>query len=64
MADSETVRELKHELGNAQQQKIALQHMLEKASDEIEELADSDCAESQKTEALKAAERFRRAASL
>ena len=64
MVDDETERELKHELGNAQQQKVALQHMLEKASEEIEGLAESDCAEPQKAEALKAAQRFRRAASL
>ena len=64
MAESETERELKHELGNAQQQKIALQHLLQKASEEIEELAESDCGETQKSEALKAAQRFRRAASL
>lgn len=64
MADDKTENELKHELGNARQQKIALQHLLKKASEEIEELAESDCAETQKAEALKAAERFRRAASL
>ena len=64
MADSEKERELKHELGNARQQKIALQHLLEKASEEIQELAESDCAEPQKEEALKAAARFRRASSL
>ena len=64
MADSETERELKHELGNAKQQKVALQQLLTKASQEIEELAESDCAEPQKAEALKAAARFRHAASL
>ena len=52
------------ELYDAEQQKRALQHLLKKASDEIEELAESDCAEPAKIEALEAAERFRRAASL
>jgi len=64
MADGETERELKHELGNAQQQKLALQHLLSKAVDEIEDLVESDCNDDQKTEALKAAARLRRAASL
>ena len=57
-------RELKHELGNAQQEKLVLQKLLAKASDEIEELAGSDCAEPQKEQAIEAAKKFRRAASL
>ena len=57
-------RELKHELGNAQQEKLVLQSLLARASDEIEQLAESDCAEPQKEQAKKAARKFRRAASL
>ena len=57
-------RKLKHELANTQQQKKALQAMLERASDEIEDLVESDCADANKDAALQAAARFRRAASL
>lgn len=57
-------RELKHELANVVQQKKALQKLLESASTKIEELVVSGCAEKQKAEALEAAEKFRRAASL
>ena len=57
-------RELKHELANVVQQKIALQKLLETASAKIEELVDSECADEDKVGALKAAEKFRRAASL
>lgn len=64
MSNDETTRRLEHELANAKQQKIALQKMLERASDEIVELVESECDEVGKEEALKAAERFRRAASL
>lgn len=62
--DGDSEGQLKHELGNARQQKVALQHMLEKASDEIEQLVESDCDDAQKARALKAAERFRRASEL
>jgi hypothetical protein len=62
--EDQAQRELRHELGNAKQEKRALQYLLDKASEEIEELVESDCDEDQKAKALKAAERFRRAASL
>ncbi len=62
--DGKSERELKHELGNAKQEKQALQHLLKRASEEIEELVESDCDEPQKEQAAKAAKRFRRAASL
>ena len=64
MAQHDEGRDLKHELANAQQQKKALQHLLDKASDELEELVASDCEEAKKEQALKAAERFRTAAKL
>ena len=44
MADDDK-NKLKHELANAEQQKRALQHLLERASDEIEELVESECGE-------------------
>ena len=59
-----TERELKHELANVVQQKMALQKLLESASEKIEELVVSECAEENKAGALEAAEKFRRAASL
>jgi len=65
MADEEDDRKrLEHELANAKQQKSALQHLLRKASEEIEGLVESECDEPNKEAALKAAERFRRAALL
>ena len=54
--------ELKHTLANAEQQKLALQNMLARATDQIEELVESDCDPEVKAEASHAAERFRRAA--
>ena len=63
MAD-EDKNKLKHELANAEQQKRALQHLLERASDEIEELVESDCGEEDKAKAAAAVKRFRRASSL
>lgn len=63
MAD-EDKNKLKHELANAEQQKRALQHLLERASDEIEELVESECGEEDKAKAAAAVKRFRRASSL
>ena len=65
MSDFERIeRELKHELANVVQQKKALQKLLASASAKIEELVGSECAEETKLDALAAAEKFRRAASL
>jgi hypothetical protein len=65
MADKDgNVGKLKHELANAEQQKRALQHLLERASDEIEELVEGDCDAEGKAKAIAAARRFRRASSL
>jgi hypothetical protein len=55
---------LKHKLANAEQQKRALQHLLQRASDEIDELVNSDCDDEGKAKAAAAAKRFRRASSL
>ena len=60
----EDKNKLKHELANAEQQKRALQHLLERASDEIEELVESECGEADKAKAAAAVKRFRRASSL
>ena len=62
--NKKTELELKHELANAVQQKMALQKLLEHASDKIEKLVGGGCAEEDKARALEAAEKFRRAASL
>jgi len=62
--NEKTERELKHELANAVQQKMALQKLLATASDKIEELVEGECADEDKAGALQAAEKFRRAASL
>jgi hypothetical protein len=62
--DGNVERELKHQLANAEQQKRALQQLLHRASDHIEELVEGECADEDKQGALKAAEKFRRAASL
>jgi len=60
----EIERELKHQLANAEQQKRALQQLLQSASEHIEELVEGECAEEDKQGALKAVKKFRRAASL
>jgi hypothetical protein len=64
MEDGSSPEELKHALANAEQQKMALQHLLARASDQIEELVETDCHPETKEEATQAAERFRRAAQL
>lgn len=62
--DRDAESELKHQLANAEQQKRALQQLLNRASDQIEELVEGECADEDKQGALKAAKQFRRAASL
>ena len=61
---AKTERELRHELANVVQQKQALQKLLRSASDHIEELVGSECADENKAGALEAAAKFRRAAEL
>jgi hypothetical protein len=58
------LRELLHELGNTQQEKVALQYLLGLAADQIERLAALVGDREEKDGALKAAERFRRSAEL
>ena len=55
---------LRHQLGNAQQEKAALQHLLDQAADELEEIVEADCKDEAKDEALATAAKLRRAASL
>jgi len=63
-SDNDNADDLRHELANVEQQKRALQHLLERASDEIEELVENGCGEEDKAKAAAAVERFRRASSL
>jgi hypothetical protein len=62
--EQKTHRELLHELGNAQQEKVALQYLLMIAAEQVEELAKHVSDRETKAKALKAAERFRRSAEL
>ena len=64
MDEEKSPRELLHELGNVQQEKVALQYLLMLAADQIERLAEWAKDTAEKERALKAAERFRRSAEL
>ena len=64
MDEVKTERELLHELGNVQQEKVALQYLLMLAAEQIERLAKDPSDPAVKERALKAAERFRRSAEL
>jgi len=64
MGEEKSYRELLHELGNVQQEKVALQYLLMLAAEQIEQLAGSVADEGERAKALKAAERFRRSAEL
>ena len=59
--DPETER-LRKERDEAEHDKAIIQHVLERAAAEIEDLADADCDQDSKDHALAAARRFRRAA--
>jgi len=64
MDEVKTERELLHELGNVQQEKVALQYLLMLAAEQIERLAEGVTDKAQKDQALQAAARFRRSAEL
>ena len=64
MDEEKSVRELLHELGNTQQEKVALQYLLGLAADQIERLAKGKPDAGEKKKALEAADRFRRSAEL
>jgi len=61
MADSKAER-LRKERDEAEHDKAIMQRLLNRAASEIEDLADADCDEDSKDQALAAARRFRRAA--
>jgi hypothetical protein len=64
MNEEKSPRELLHDLGNALQEKVALQYLLALAASQIEELAEQMPDDELKDKALKAAARFRRSAEL
>ena len=64
MDEEKSPRELLHELGNVQQEKVALQYLLMLAAEQIEELARKVSGKETREKARKAAERFRRSAEL
>lgn len=64
MDEVKSERELLHELGNAQQEKVALQYLLMLAAEQIERLAAQVADKAERANARKAAERFRRSAEL
>jgi len=64
MDEERSPRELLHELGNIQQEKVALQYLLALAADHLERLAQCVSDATEKNHAREAAERFRRSAEL
>ena len=59
--NGEPAGDAKHQLANLEQQKLALQHLLGRAVDEIEELVESDCDPAVKEQAAETAARLRKA---
>lgn len=51
---------MRHALANSQQEKIALQNVLARAADQIDQLVESDCHEIEKGKAARTARRLRR----
>jgi hypothetical protein len=56
----EDKRELEHKLANAEQQKLALATVVERAADQIDALADANCSEDAMMKARIQADRLRR----
>lgn len=54
---------LRHKLKNAEQEKLALKGLIERAADEIEVLAEADCSEEAIGSAKAQAKRLRRASA-
>lgn len=52
--------ELRHALANSQQEKLALQNVLVRAADQIDQLIESDCQDMEKGKASRTAERLRK----
>ena len=53
-------RALRHQLKNAEQEKLALKGLVERAADEIDNLAEAECTDDAIQNAKAQAERFRR----
>ena len=53
-------RELRHQLKNAEQEKLALKGLVKRAADELDDLAEADCSEEAIDSAKAQAERFRK----
>ena len=53
-------RALRHQLKNAEQEKLALKGLVERAADEIDDLAEADCTDDAIQNAKAQAERLRK----
>ena len=56
-------RELRHQLKNAEQEKLALKGLVKRAADELDDLAEADCSEEAIDNAKAQAERFERSSA-
>jgi len=56
----EEKRALRHQLKNAEQEKLALKGLVERAADEIDDLAEADCTDDAIQNAKAQAERLRK----
>ena len=59
----EEKRALRHQLKNAEQEKLALKGLVERAADEIDDLAEADCTDDAIQIAKAQAERLRKVTS-
>jgi hypothetical protein len=64
MAETDREARLEHDLANVEQEKRALQGLLKKAAQQIDELVESDCEERVTEKAQETASKLKRAASL
>ena len=61
--DEEKKRALRHQLKNAEQEKLALKGLVERAADEIDDLAEAECTDDAIQNAKAEAERLRKVTS-
>ena len=61
--DEEKKRALRHQLKNAEQEKLALKGLVERAADEIDDLAEAECTDDAIQNAKAQAERLRKVTS-
>ena len=61
--DEEKKRALRHQLKNAEQEKLALKGLVERAANEIDDLAEADCTDDAIQNAKAQAERLRKVTS-